>query len=54
MQVVWADSALDELDDIKAYYERETGSRRAGARVGQAIIDAANNLASFPWQKFDG
>jgi addiction module RelE/StbE family toxin len=54
MQVVWADSALDELDDIKAYYERETGSKRAGARVGQAIIDAANNLASFPGQRHIG
>jgi plasmid stabilization system protein ParE len=50
MQVVWANSALDELDDIRAYYDTETGSRQAGARVSKAIIDAANKLALFPWQ----
>jgi addiction module RelE/StbE family toxin len=50
VQVVWAASALADLDDIRAYYDRETGSQRAGARVGQAIIDTANRLASFPLQ----
>jgi plasmid stabilization system protein ParE len=50
VRLVWAESALAELDDIRAYYDRETGSQRAGARVGQAIIDAANHLASFPLQ----
>jgi plasmid stabilization system protein ParE len=50
MRVVWADSALDELDGIRAFYDLETGGRQAGARVGQAILDAANSLARFPWQ----
>lgn len=50
MQVVWADSALDELDRIRAYYDLKTGTRHAGTRVGQAIMDAANSLARFPWK----
>jgi plasmid stabilization system protein ParE len=50
MQVVWADNALDDLDGIRAYYDRETGGREMGARVGRAIMAAANSLARFPLQ----
>jgi plasmid stabilization system protein ParE len=50
MEVVWADAAMDDLDGIRACYDLETGSREVGARVGQAIMDAANSLARFPWK----
>lgn len=46
MRVMWADSALDDVEQIVTYINRF--NPMAARRVAQAILDAGDGLARFP------
>jgi len=46
--VIWANSALLDLDAIQSYYRDEVGNPHAAARVIGAIVTAGDTLDVFP------
>jgi len=48
VRVVWADSAVTDLDAIQGYYRDVVGSPHAAANVGRAILAAGDALDVLP------
>lgn len=47
MRILWTDEALDDLEEILAYYHAETGPRTAEA-VERRIVEQVEGLPPFP------
>ena len=47
MRIVWTDEALDDLEEILAYYYAEAGPRTAEA-VERRIVEQVEGLPPFP------
>ena len=47
MRIVWTDEALDDLEEILAYYYAEAGPRTAEA-VQRRIVEQVEGLPPFP------
>ncbi|MBI5910912.1 MAG: type II toxin-antitoxin system RelE/ParE family toxin [Betaproteobacteria bacterium] len=47
MRIVWADEALDDLEEIVAYHYAESGPRTAEA-VERRIVEQIEGLPPFP------
>lgn len=47
MRILWTDEALDDLEEILAYYHAEAGPRTAEA-VERRIVEQVEGLPPFP------
>jgi toxin ParE1/3/4 len=47
MRIVWTDEALDDLEEILAYYYVQAGPRTAGA-IERRIVEQIEGLPPFP------
>ena len=47
MRIVWTEEALDDLEEILAYYHREAGPQTAGA-VERRIVSSVEKLPPYP------
>ena len=50
MRVIWANTALLDLDAIEGYYRDEVGNPHAAARVIGAIVTAGDALDDLPYR----